>query len=400
MKLLYISSVCTPKVLDFIFETSIIKPNQAVQKFHRLLFEGLALNKTICQVEVLSSLPVSPGGHKKIWWNLKEDYWKGVRFQYIPFLNFQIIKYVFVFFITFFKVIFWRFYNHKDERIIVCDILNVSIAWSTFIACKLTSQPIVAIITDLPVFLVSNTGKLTFLKRIYLKLASFVMHRFDYYIGLTQQMNEVVNPSNKPFLVMEGLVDSEISIEKNRVVLNNTKKILLYAGGIYEKYGIKNLIEAFMELKINDVVLHIYGSGDLENKMAEYCKLDERIFYFGLVSNFTIVEQLGKATLLINPLPTNEEFTKFSFPSKHMEYMVSGTPLLTTKLPGMPIEYNDFVYLFDDETVNGIKEKLEHLLSKPCDELNRLGNMGQKFVLNNKSNEIQAKRIIDFLKKQ
>ena len=35
--------------------------------------------------------------------------------------------------------------------------------------------------------------------------------------------------------------------------------------------------------------------------------------------------------------------------------MVSGTPLLTTKLPGMPMEYWEYVYLFDNE-------KLEDLL--------------------------------------
>ena len=55
-----------------------------------------------------------------------------------------------------------------------------------------------------------------------------------------------------------------------------------------------------------------------------------------------VAEEL-KATLLVNPRPTTEEFTIYSFPSKNMEYMASGTPLLTTKLPGMPEEYHQYV---------------------------------------------------------
>ncbi|MNT02209.1 putative glycosyl transferase [compost metagenome] len=281
---------------------------------------------------------------------------------------------------------------------IICDVLNVSIVWATFLACKLRRQSIAVIVTDLPIFLVSGTGKLSFFKGSYLKLATFVMHRFDYYIGLTKQMNEIVNPFGKPFLVMEGLVDGEISNEKSSMIQKEAERILLYAGGIYEKYGVKNLIEAFITLRNENVALHIYGSGDLELQMVQYCKMDKRISYFGVVSNAVVVEQLGKAAILINPRPTTEEFTKFSFPSKNMEYMASGIPLLTTKLPGMPSEYNDYVYFFEDESVEGMRNTLNTLLSKPKEELKGMGDKGKNFVLNHKSNAIQAKKILDFLK--
>ena len=395
MKILYVSSVCTPKVLEYIFNTSEIKPGQAVQKFHRLLVEGLATNNSSCQVEVLSSLPVAPRSHKKIWWNLPDDSWKGVHFRYISFINWAIIKYFFVFWITFFKVMFWRFSNQKEERIIICDILNVSIVWATFLACKLTRQPIAVIVTDLPFFMVSKGKKLSLFKKVYLKINSFVLHRFDYYIGLTEQMNVIINPIGKPFLVMEGLVDAELKIKESN---EKTKRVILYAGGIYEKYGVKNLIEAFIELKAKEIELHIYGSGDLENKMAQYCEMDNRIIYHGVVNNSIVVKRLEEATILVNPRPTTEEFTKFSFPSKNMEYMVSGTPLLTTKLAGMPKEYYDYVYFIEDESAAGMRSMLECLLAKPNEELSLFGKLAQQFVLNYKSNEIQARKMIDFIK--
>lgn len=399
MKILYISTVCTPKVLDYIFKSSIVKPSQSVQKFHRLLIEGFAKYFDLCQVEVLTSLPVSTRGHKKVIWNINNDKLNGIPFQYIPFINLPILKHITVFFITFLKVSYWILYNRKNEKIVICDILNVSVVWATFIACKIGRQNMAVIVTDLPFYSVLNFDEESILKKTYLKISSFILNHFDFYIGLTQQMNEIINPSNKPFMVMEGLVDGKI-VGSNSTIIKKKNKIVLYAGGIYEEFGVKKLLDAFILLKGVDLELHIYGFGDLEKEMPKYSATDSRIIYHGLVNNSLVVQRLVEATVLINPRPTTEEFTKFSFPSKNMEYMVSGTPLLTTKLPGMPSEYDEYVYLIKDESVEGIHNALANLLTKPDEDLKKFGNRAQDFVLKNKSNEIQAKRIIDFLKKK
>lgn len=397
MKILYISSVCSPKVLEYIFNTAIIKPGQAIQKFHRLLIEGFSKNKEICEIEVLSSLPISPNGHTRKIWNIKTDRWHGVSFNYVFTLNIPIIKNLIVFILTFSKVLLWRFKNLKENKIVISDVLNISVFWSAFLACKITNQPIAVIITDLPVHMVSDSRNLSFFKRVYLKLGSFIIKHVDYYIGLTEQMNVEVNPLGKPFLVMEGLVDSEIIYKENIATTKKAKRILLYAGGIYEKYGIKKLLDAFVDLKDENYELHIYGDGDLEDTMTNYTELDTRIHYFGVVPNSVVVQELFNASLLVNPRPASEEFTKFSFPSKNMEYMVSGTPLLTTVLPGMPKEYHEYVYLLEDESLEGFRNTIQEILSKSSTELNAFGKKSKDFVLNNKSNVIQAKRIINFL---
>jgi len=75
--------------------------------------------------------------------------------------------------------------------------------------------------------------------------------------------------------------------------------------------------------------------------------------------------------------------------------MASGTPLVTTPLPGMPKEYNRFVYLFNDESVEGISSTLQTLLSKSGDELYKFGIRAKQFVVKYKNNLIQAKRILN-----
>ena len=117
----------------------------------------------------------------------------------------------------------------------------------------------------------------------------------------------------------------------------------------------------------------------------------------GVASNDVVVAEELRATLLINPRPTNEDYTQYSFPSKNMEYMASGTPVLTTKLPGMPQEYYPYVYLLEDESAEGMAKALKEILSKPAEELSQKGSETKKFVMEQKNNISQAKRLLDML---
>jgi DNA-directed RNA polymerase subunit F len=55
----------------------------------------------------------------------------------------------------------------------------------------------------------------------------------------------------------------------------------------------------------------------------------------------------------------------------------------------------DYVYLLENETVYGMKNKLKHLHSFSDEELAKKGKQAKQFVLNNKNNLIQAGRILD-----
>ena len=109
-----------------------------------------------------------------------------------------------------------------------------------------------------------------------------------------------------------------------------------------------------------------------------------------------IQEQLT-ASLLLNPRLTDAEYVKYSFPSKTMECMASGTPLLTTKLPGMPKEYYPYVYFFENESEEGMLETFQSVLSKTEEELHADGARAKDFVLENKTNIVQAKKLIAFI---
>lgn len=396
INILYLSNLCSPHIMDYLLSSSKIKPGQEAQKFHYLLTTGFSINDN-CNIETLNVLPVISKSHSKRFWRVKSEMVGNVKYFYATFINLPFIKDFMTLTYSFIKVALWIRNYKKKDKVIICDILRLSSTLAALVICKLTKTKIIAIVTDIPGFMMFGQKQHSSKKSFINILGQALITKYDGYILLTEQMNSIVNPKNKPYIIMEGLVDVNMIHIKNVLDLKTKERILIYAGGIYERFGIKKLIDSFMKLADSDLRLHIFGPGDMQKDMPEYMVRDNRIQYFGIVPNQEVVDNELKATLLVNPRPTNEEFTKYSFPSKNMEYMVSGTPLITTQLPGMPEEYKQYVYMFEDESVEGLYCTLKSILAKPLIELHEFGIVAKSFVLKEKSNIVQASRILQFI---
>ncbi len=388
MKVIYVSSLVSQSKMNDIIRKSKKKPLQSIQKFHRLLCEGLAKNGV--DVKAISSIPMSRDISNGIMWFDKKQSINGVEYNYIPFINFKVLRQLSTFIGTLIMAT-KECIKERKEKVFICDILNTTIASTTLILSRIFKIKCIAIVTDLPRDI---GGKLSISRKINEKLQG----KYDAYIILTKAINNVVNKKNKPFIIIEGIADTNMKYKKNNSEDKYREKVCIYAGGLYEKYGVKDLVKAFKQLKQDNIRLHIYGTGELEDYLNKIN--DNRIKYFGVVENEKIVEEEMKATLLINPRFSREEYTKYSFPSKNMEYMSTGTPVLTTKLPGIPEEYYQYIYCIDDESVDGIKNALTNVLNRPIEELQKKGEEAKKFVLENKNNMIQTEKIIEFLRRK
>jgi glycosyltransferase involved in cell wall biosynthesis len=394
--ILYVSNVCEPRLFEEIFNKSIIKPGQAAQKFQFLLLEGFAEQIEVNELKTLSVLPITQTINNKIFWKEKSVKSKRIQFSYVPLIQIPVIKDIVVLLFTFLKVFKSNFKSSQSEKVVIANVLNLVVSIASITACKLSGVKCIALITDLPTFMNPvDGGKLQLKFKYYKILANYFINKYDGYVLLTEQMNAVVNPSNKPYLIMEGLVDN--NMKEEHVITKNEKRVILYAGALYEKYGVKNLVDAFSNIQDDTAELHLYGGGDMSLLLPDYQKKDSRIKYFGIVPNSQVVKALSEATLLINPRPTHEEFTKYSFPSKNVEYMVSGTPLICTNLPGMPSEYHNYIYLLESDDVPTIELKLRELLLLSAEELMEKGKVAKEFVLREKSNINQTNRIIHFI---
>ncbi len=397
LNVLYLSAVCTNRLLDQLFKNARVKPQLAAQKFHRLLVEGLQTNPNT-RVTAITNIPVSRASHSRVIWCPRSEEQNGVRYSYIPFINLPFLKGPIVFLFSFVRVLMQPILK-ADKTMVLCDTLNLSMSIAARLATYVTRQRCIGTVTDIPGQIVAKEGvPVNLSSRIYHYLSRWSLSRFDGYVLLTRQMNELVNPRKKPFMIMEGLVDIQEKNREHDPHLKTDKKIVLYAGGLFAKYGVKNLIDAFLLVQDPRAELHLYGRGKMEDEIIAIAKETEKVVFHGIVPNNVVVEALLKAVISVNPRPTTEEFTKYSFPSKNMEYMVSGTPLITTRLPGMPNEYLNHVYLFEEETVMGMAKCLEEKLALPEIERQDFGAKAKEFVLREKNNVKQGARIINFAK--
>ncbi len=396
MNILYVSSLCSKNKFKELCEKSKIKPDQPAQKYHRLMVEGLAKNDKL-SIEILSAIPVNRLMSSKLYYKGETEEVNGIDYKYLPFINFPILRHICLFITCFLNALKW-FFKKKRNGIVICDVLNAAISFAALLFSKVTRINSIGIVTDIPILLagISADGS-KLINRIAVFIKTYAINRFTSYVFLTECMNTLINKRNRPYVIIEGLVDINMSNIKNELGKKYEKKVCMYSGQIDTIYGMKLLTDAFISADIDNTELHIYGSGDFEEYLKKICQKYTGIKYFGMVPNDIVVKEQIKATLLVNPRPTNKEYTKYSFPSKNMEYMVSGTPTLTTNLPGMPEEYKQYVYLIEDETVEGLTNTLREILSKTKYELHQKGMLAKDFVLRNKNNIIQAKKFLDMI---
>lgn len=376
--LLYVSSLCSQKTEKKIFQNDPKSIGLQVQKYHRLLAYGFAANGV--PVKVLSYHK----GLQSIFASETEDE-DGIEYRYIRATKGKLNH----------LSVLWKafrntsaFLKQNEDAGVVCDVLNFSVSTGAIMAARLMGRKVVGIITDFPEML---SGKYGLKELLHWK----IIHSCTGYVLLTEAMVDKVRPGAKPYLVIEGQVDSTMEEQSNCLENKWSGLNCVYAGGLHKKYGIETLVKAFILADVSNSVLHIYGDGDF---VPELCQIkNEHIFYHGIVPNAEVVAAELATTLLINPRPTTEEFVRYSFPSKNMEYMVSGTPVLTTNLPGMPEEYKDYVYIFNDESVKGMARKIREVLLLQPKELHEKGLSAKEFVLMEKNNIIQAKKIIQLI---
>jgi glycosyltransferase involved in cell wall biosynthesis len=235
-------------------------------------------------------------------------------------------------------------------------------------------------------------GLLTRLKNKYIAPALKLQSRYDGYIYLTEAMAQVVAPG-KPYMVMEGIADlSNVVPPEEKTGI----KAVMYAGMLHEKYGIPELLEAFSNLDRADTELWLFGDGTAVPRILQAAERDSRIRYFGTVTRGEILDYERKATLLVNPRDPGEDFTQYSFPSKTIEYMLSGTPLLTTRLKGIPEGYFDYVFSANTNSPEELTRVLCHALAHTPEQLRKFGTDAQQFIVKNKGAQGQTARILEF----
>lgn len=262
---------------------------------------------------------------------------------------------------------------------------------------KYSDISICLIVEDLPEYM-SESKNIFY--RLLKKIDSFIIKKsleeIDSFVLLSDYMAEALNVNNKPWVRVEGIYNHS---EDKKVELKEKNKTILYSGKLDRRFGIMNLVNAFDRIENPDYRLWICGDGNCLKEIENKARIDDRIVYFGQITRNEVLTLQKKATVLINPRSSTGEYTKYSFPSKTIEYMASGTPCLMYYLPGIPEEYFQYCFITDKENAEGLKELILTVCEKDQAELDEFGRKASIFIKEQKNPNTQVKKIIDMLNK-
>lgn len=250
------------------------------------------------------------------------------------------------------------------------------------------------IVPDLPQFMNDSSFLETFYRMGEKRVLDKTLQSVDSFVILSKFMHSPLKIQTRPWVVMEGIYNSGDTPVLSRKENNKT---ILYTGTLARRYGIINLLEAFSMIGDNSYQLWICGEGDSRKDVLALAEKDKRVTYFGQIPREKVLELQLRATVLVNPRTSEGEYTKYSFPSKIMEYLASGTPCIMHKLEGIPDEYFDYCYIADKETATGLYTTILNVCSKDPAELITFGKRARTFIIQNKSPEVQTKKIVNML---
>lgn len=353
---------------------------------------------------LINSLPVGTykSGYDELFLKEKEFIYNDkVLGKTIPCINVHILK-QYTRYRNTYKSLIDYIKKHKDEDI---KLITYNVYYPYLKACvkilkKYKNVELCPIITDMP----GDFGILpkSWWRKKYVMYQSKkilqALKKAKKYVFLTELMKNPLGVKDN-YIVVEGIY-SNLDTSNNQIVddKKHDKKIILYTGVLNREYGILTLLDAFEKIKHNDVELWICGGIGEVDEVNRRSELDSRIKFFGNVPRAKAIEYQKTADLLVNPRPNEGEFVKYSFPSKTMEYMASGKPVIMHKLAGIPNEYDEYLNYFEDNTPDAVQKGIEKILYQEYESSVAKAKAGRQFILNEKDSKSQTKRIIDFLR--
>ena len=258
----------------------------------------------------------------------------------------------------------------------------------------------VLIVPDIPECMVEMSARQTLKNRLVgmiNKHTATLSKLYDKYVYLTEAMNDYYHASSDDYIVMEGLIDDKCMLSQNIAEdkSGEPKEIILYTGTLRRIFGVTFLVDVFEKGNFNNAELWICGSGEAADEIADRARQNDNIKFYGLVDSARARELQSMATVLVNPRSSEGRYTRYSFPSKTIEYLLAGKTVLMNKLPGIPHEYDKFVHYPDNESEEAWVAKLNEIFAMSPSERSDRDIAGRQFILSNKTASKQCARIIN-----
>lgn len=378
-------------------------PSIQTQNFNwslvKAIESGNELKFSYISTRAISDYPMNPSKviHKKKWVE-KISNSQEIEIFEIPFLNRGILK-ILTRFISSFYYSFQFFIGNKNKKGIIVYSVHVPFMLTGFLVSKIFKIDLISVWTDPPSVPYEHDNFLKrSLRKIEYKISTFLMKQSTKLIVLTKHLAEDFSKGT-PYIVIEGILDEkkirDLVAQSDYKDNSSEEKIkIIYTGSVEEKYGIGKIVEAIQMLNSEKVQLDIYGKGNFVKKIQK--NKYKNVFYKGFLPYKEILKVQNNADFLINARSNNDEYVKYSFPSKTMEYLASGTPVISTMLSGIPDNYKNHLIEIKNSSPIEIKKTVECALKLDIKKRNEIAKNAKEFIYK-KNISTQGEKILKFI---
>lgn len=375
--------------------------NEAFSRAGNMPQENLIASLTAAGVHIsgiISQHPMRSFPHSRVLWYRGGKFKiKGHVVNLIPFINLPLLRPLSVGFAVLLAVLKWGLIYRKEEKVVYTFNLTEPPGLFTLLASYLIGAKMVAWINDINV--PGQTVPATLSRRLDYLLQRWIIPHCSGLVVVSEAIIRDFAPGAR-FIRINGGIGSEVLKQLSKRMQKRTDDdmfTIVTAGSLDKANGIREILDAFTLLPGGQFRLLIAGAGPLEEEVRRATQLNDRIRYYGLVDHEKVLDLYDQADVLINMRLTKTLKTEYFFPSKLIEYLASGIPVITTCTDQVEKEFAEVAFLLRDESPQGLAKLIISLSRMTPEERKRKGREAHEYIIREYSWEAQGRRIANFL---
>jgi glycosyltransferase involved in cell wall biosynthesis len=377
--------------------------NRSGNLFQSGLLEGMA-EAGVRPRMVLSFVPVpSFPRSRKVWQRsalVKGP--GGVPIRLLGFPNVVVVKQAWIGISAFFRLIRLGLAAKRRSAEMVMLVFNMRVppAALMLLGARLVGARTIGAVIDLDE--PGETVPDTWLHRLDFRMQKAAIRRFDGLVVVSEEIARDFARPEQPTIRIEGAVSIGVLDLTGRGMTRprgEERFVLVAAGALTEANGIGVILEAFRKLPREGYRLLIAGAGRLEGLVREAAANDARIRYAGLLDHAGVLELYNEADVLLNVRLTKAIRTPYVFPSKLLEYLATGVPVISTDVGRMRERFGNVVMFLADETPESLTAAIGELRERPASARWESASKAREIVRQEFTWSVQGRRVADFVRR-
>jgi glycosyltransferase involved in cell wall biosynthesis len=368
--------------------------NRAGQMFQASLVRGL-IDAGLPVTTVLSVEPVAafPRQRRLLGRRGLRQVPQRLRVRLVPFINVQPLKALSAGLSVAWHIIKWAWRHRRRRRIV--HLFNMTMPPGAFVwlAARLAQCHLSVSALDVwkPGALVPDTWRW----RLDFLLQRTLLPRFDGHMVVSRAIADDLIPGRRVCLLEGGIDETQFQVA--RAERSDRDRFRMVLSGSLADFNGVDLMLAAMDHLPPDIELVVAGTGPLAGRVTDRAARDPRVRYAGFLSFAEVLALYRNADLLLNIRLTQAIDTRYFFPSKLMELLASGTPVLSTCTGQVEADYGHALFLLRDETPEALADAIRAIRTLPPAHRAQVGREAHAFMLREKTWTRQGQRLTKYL---